>query len=160
VTRAIQQVDPEQPVFDVQPLDELIEDTVWQRRIAGRLSLWFAALALALAGVGIYSVISYAVLQRTREMGIRHALGSTPRELRWLVVSEGMKLAAIGLAAGLAIAIALAFAVAGLLYGVSPLDPLTFASVMLIVAALAVLACYVPARKASGVDPMIALRQE
>jgi putative ABC transport system permease protein len=160
VTRAIQQVDPDQPVFDVKPLDELVEETVWQRRIAGRLSLWFAALALGLAGVGIYSVISYAVLQRTREMGIRHALGSTPAQVRWLIVGEGIKLAGVGLTAGITIAIAVAFTIAGLLYRVSPLDPMTFISVIVIVAALVVLACYIPARKASGVDPAVALRNE
>jgi predicted lysophospholipase L1 biosynthesis ABC-type transport system permease subunit len=160
VARAIQEVDPEQPVFDVQPLATLIEDTVWQRRIAGRLSLWFGVLALLLAAIGTYSVIAYAVSQRTRELGIRHALGSTPRQLQQLVVREGMKLAAAGLAIGTSLGAAVAVAIAKLLYGVQPLDAQTFLSTAVIVAAAAMLACYIPARRASAVDPAVALRYE
>jgi putative ABC transport system permease protein len=158
--QAIRQVDPDQPIFDIQWFDELVEDTVWQRRMAGRLSFWFGALALALAAIGTYGVLSYAVSQRTRELGIRHALGSTPRELRRLVVGAGMRLASIGITAGISIGAGVALAVQELLYGVKPLDPVTFGSVIAIVAAVALLACYIPARRASGVDPAVALRCE
>jgi ABC-type lipoprotein release transport system permease subunit len=160
VAQAVRQVDPDQPIFDVQWFDELAEDTVWQRRMAGRLSLWFGALALVLAATGTYSVLSYAVSQRTRELGIRHALGSTPRQLRELVIGEGMKLAGTGIAVGVAFAACAALAVDNLLYGVKPLDPVTFASVITIVTGVALVACYVPARRASGVDPVVALRSE
>jgi putative ABC transport system permease protein len=128
--------------------------------MAGRLSFWFGVLALALAAIGTYGVLSYAVSQRTRELGIRHALGSTPRELRRLVVGAGMRLASIGITAGISIGAGVALAVQELLYGVKPLDPVTFGSVIAIVAAVALLACYIPARRASGVDPAVALRCE
>lgn len=160
VARAIQQVDSEQPVFDIQAFDQLVEDTVWQRRIAGRLGLWFGLLSLVLAALGTYSVLAYAVSQRTRELGIRHALGSTPGQLRVLVIRDGMKVALVGVAAGVATAAGVAVAIAGLLHGIRPLDPLTFATVIAIVAAVALIAAYVPARRASCVDPAIALRSE
>jgi putative ABC transport system permease protein len=158
--RAVRDVDPEQPIFDLQPLVDLVEDTVWQRRLAGRFSLWFGALALVLAAVGTYSVLSYAVSQRTRELGVRCALGSTPGQLVRLVIAEGAKLAGIGLTLGVAVAALAARAGSGLLYGVAPLDPLTFASVTALVAGVALLACYIPARRASRVDPVVALRHE
>lgn len=160
VARAIQQVDPEQPVFDVQPLDQLVEDTVWQRRIAGRLSLWFGALALALAAIGTYGVLSYAVSQRTRELGIRHALGSSPGQLQRLVITEGLKVAGAGMVIGSAMAGGVGLAIAGLLYKVGPLDPATFVSVIAIVMTIAMFACYIPARRASRVDPAVALRHD
>jgi ABC-type antimicrobial peptide transport system permease subunit len=159
LAQAIRQVDPEQPVFDVQPLDELVEGTVWQRRIAGRLSLWFGALALALAAIGTYSVLSYAVSQRTRELGIRHALGSTPQQLLTLVIREGMTVAAGGMIAGAALAAGAAHALAGLLYGVRPLDPAIFTGSITVVAAAAFVACYIPARRAAKSDSLIALRE-
>jgi putative ABC transport system permease protein len=160
VARAIQQVDPEQPVFDVQPLDQLVEDTVWQRRIAGRLSLWFGALALALAAIGTYGVLSYAVSQRTRELGIRHALGSSPAQLQRLVIAEGLKLAGAGMVIGVGMAGGVGLAIAGLLYKVGPLDPATYVSVIAIVTTIAMFACYIPARRASRVDPAVALRHD
>jgi putative ABC transport system permease protein len=158
IAGAIRQTDPEQPVFDVQPLDDLVEGTVWQRRIAGRLSLWFGALALTLAAMGTYSVLSYAVSQRTRELGIRHALGSTPRQLVGLVVREGMMVAGAGMIIGAAIAAGAAHAMAGLLYGVGPIDPAIFGTAFAVVAAVAFVACYIPARRAAKSDPLIALR--
>jgi putative ABC transport system permease protein len=159
IASAIRQVDPEQPVFDVQPLDDLVEGTVWQRRFAGRLSLWFGALALGLAAIGTYSVLSYAVSQRRRELGIRHALGSTPGQLLAMVVREGMTVAGAGMIIGAAIAAGAAHALAGLLYGVEPLDPATFGTAVAVVAAVAFVACYIPARRAAKSDPLSALRE-
>jgi putative ABC transport system permease protein len=160
IAGAIRQIDPEQPVFDVQPLDDLVEGTVWQRRIAGRLSLWFGALALTLAAIGTYSVLSYAVSQRTRELGIRHALGSTPRQLLTLVIREGMTVAATGMIIGAAVAAGAAHAMAGLLYGVSPLDPPTFIGAISVAGVTAVLACFIPGWRASKTDPLTALRDQ
>jgi putative ABC transport system permease protein len=159
IASAIRQVDPEQPVFDVQSLDDLVEGTVWQRRIAGRLSLWFGALALVLAAIGTYSVISYSVSQRTRELGIRHALGSTPQLLLGLVIREGMTVAAAGTIAGAAVAAVAAHALAGLLYGVRPLDPVIFTGSIAVVTIAAFVACYIPARRAAKADPLAALRE-
>jgi len=160
VTQAIREVDPMQPVFDLQPLEKRVEDTVWQRRMAGRLSLLFGGLAIVLAGLGTYSVLAYGVSQRTREMGIRQALGSTPSELRGLIVRQGLALAAPGILLGLAASGALAYQLTPLLYGVSPFDGWTFVSVPLLVLAVAAAACYFPAVRASRVDPAAALRQD
>jgi ABC-type antimicrobial peptide transport system permease subunit len=120
--------------------------------------LWFGALALTLAAMGTYSVLSYAVSQRTRELGIRHALGSTPRQLVGLVVREGMMVAGAGMIIGAAIAAGAAHAMAGLLYGVGPIDPAIFGTAFAVVAAVAFVACYIPARRAAKSDPLIALR--
>jgi putative ABC transport system permease protein len=160
VAQAILQVDPEQPVFDVQPLDDLVEASVWQRRIAGRLSLWFGGLALVLAAVGAYSVIAYAVSQRTRELGIRQALGSTSWQTQQLVLGDAMSLAAVGLGSGAVLGYAVAWSVSGLLYRVSPLDPWIYGGVLGSVGLVALLACYVPARRAARIQPVEALRQE
>jgi putative ABC transport system permease protein len=120
----------------------------------------FATTALLLAAVGIYGVMSYAVTRRTRELGIRVALGSSRREIVSLVLRQGMRLAAIGLAGGLVAAVALTRLMAGLLYGVRPADPATLAAVALLLGGIALAACYIPARRAMAVDPVVALRCE
>ena len=129
-----------------------------------RFNLWllggFAALALALAGVGIHGVTSYAVARRTREIGVRMALGARAPEVLGLVLRQGVVLAVIGLVAGLLGALALRRLVAGMLFGVAPYDPLTLAAVALVLLGVALIASYAPARRAASVDPAVALRCE
>jgi len=160
VKQAVWKVDPEQSVFDVQTMEQRVLATVWQQRLAGIALMIFAGLALALAAVGIYGVMSFATTQRTREMGIRMALGAEPRDVLRLVLSDGLKLALAGAGLGLLGALLLARAVAHLFYGVSAHDPLTFLGVALTLMIVALLACWFPARRAMKVDPMIALRSE
>ncbi len=159
IATAVQQVDPEQSVFDIQPMDVRIADTIWQRRLAGTLSVLFGGLALTLGTLGVYSVLAYTVGQRTREMGIRLALGETPRGLKVLVVSEGLRPALVGLAAGVVASLASGRAVRGLLYEVAPVDFVTLAIVPAILLTAALLACYLPARRAAMIDPATTLRQ-
>jgi ABC-type antimicrobial peptide transport system permease subunit len=154
----VRRIDSDQAIFDVKPMRTRIDDTVWQRRIAGRLSVGFGVLALILAAIGAYSVISYAVSQRTREMGIRLALGATPAEVQGLVVSEGMRTAALGIAGGLLLAAASVWILSGLLYGIGAFDAVTFGVTGAVTLAVSFVACYVPSRRASRVDPAIALR--
>ena len=160
VRRAVQGIDPGLPLFHVETLQTVISDSVADRRLNGALLGTFAAIALGLAALGFYGVISYAVTQRTRELGIRVALGAQRGDLFRLVVGSGMKLAALGLAAGLLAAFGLTRFLASLLYGVSAGDPFTFAMVVLVLGVVAFLANYLPARRATKVDPTIALRYE
>jgi len=150
----------DQPIYAVRTMEQIISGSLAERRFAMLLLIMFAAAALLLAAVGIYGVMSYAVSRRTHELGIRAALGASRLEIVGLVLRHGMKLAAIGLAGGLAAALALTRFLAGLLYGVRPADPLTLAAVALLLGGIALLACYVPARRAVRVDPTIALRCE
>jgi ABC-type antimicrobial peptide transport system permease subunit len=120
----------------------------------------FAAVALALAAVGIFGVISYTVAQRTREIGVRMALGASGGTVLGLMLGRAMRLVALGLALGLALALAVNRSVEGMLYGVDPADPLTLAAVALVLGAVALLACWLPARRATRIDPMVALRYE
>ena len=124
------------------------------------LLIIFAATALLLAAMGIYGVMSYAVTRRSHELGIRAALGASRREILGLVLRQGMKLAALGMVAGLLAALALTRFMAGLLYGVRPADPATLAAVALLLGGIALLARYIPARRATAVDPVVALRCE
>ncbi len=159
-TQAVWASDPEQSTFNLVTMDERIADTVWQRRLAGTLFLVFAALALALAGVGIYGVMAYTVGQRTREIGIRMALGASPRMVLRLIVGQGARLIALGLGIGVVIALLGGQIIKSLLYGVSSVDPLIYVVVLLVLAGVALLACWIPARRATQVDPMMALREE
>jgi putative ABC transport system permease protein len=154
------QIDPEQAIFDIATMEERIDHTVWQRRMAGAVSFSFGILALVLASIGAYGVISYSVSLRTREIGIRLALGSTPGSVAVLVVREGLRVALAGILAGVTGAAVLGLLIQPLLHGVHFLDPLTFATVTGTLAAVSFLACYLPARRAGQVDPMIALREE
>ena len=157
---AIRQVDSEQAVSNVSTLEQLLSETVAQPRFNTGLLALFALLALLLAAVGIYGVMSYAVSSRTQEIGLRMALGAQARDVLKLVVGQGMRLVALGLALGLLAALGLTRWLKTLLFGVEATDPLTYAVIAALLAAVALLACYIPARRAMKVDPLVALRHE
>jgi putative ABC transport system permease protein len=160
VRQAVWSVDRDQPVSNVMTLDDLLDQEVAQRRVQAALLGSLAALALILACVGIYGVLSYLVTQRTQEIGIRVALGANATAVFRTVAGQGMALAAIGIGAGTAAALALSRLLASLLFGVEATDPITYAGAVIVFTAVALLACYFPARRAARVDPMVALRYE
>jgi ABC-type antimicrobial peptide transport system permease subunit len=150
----------EQVIFGTQTMDELISDSLVRQRFSMILLGAFASLALLLASLGIYGVISYVVGQRTQEIGIRMALGARRVHVLRMVLGQGARLIVFGIAAGLVAALALTRLMTALLFGVSPADPLTFFCVAVLLMVVALLACAVPARRATRVDPMLALRYE
>ncbi|HYE76290.1 MAG TPA: ABC transporter permease, partial [Blastocatellia bacterium] len=160
VRQAIWSVDPTQPISNVRTMGEILSEEVALRRIGMTLLAAFAVLALLLASLGIYGVLAYAVTQRTQEIGIRMALGADRLAVLRLIMGDGARLAGAGIAVGLGLSFALTRLMSGLLFGVSASDPRTLAGVTLLLIVVALLACYVPARKATKVDPMIALRTE
>jgi putative ABC transport system permease protein len=160
VRREVLAVDPELPVSNIQTMEDLLNEQVAQRRLGMVLLTAFAALALLLAVIGIYGVLSYFVAQHTPEIGVRLALGAQKGDVLKLVLWKGISLALIGVVIGLASSIALTRMMKSLLFGVSPTDPLTFMLLSLLILAVAFLACYIPARRATTVDPLIALRYE
>jgi putative ABC transport system permease protein len=160
VRQAVRGIDPEQPVYAVATMDEMLAGMMAQRRFSMTLIATFAALALVLALVGVYGVTSYLVAQRTREIGVRLALGAEPRSVVGMVVRQGMAVAAVALALGIAAALALTHLMSGLLYGVSSTDLTTFAGVVALLATVTALANWVPARRAARVDLSVALRGE
>jgi putative ABC transport system permease protein len=159
-TAIIGETDPNQSFLDVQSYERRVANRIWQRRLAGALFGSFAILALVLAAVGLYGVLSYLVGQQTREIGLRMALGAAPQDVVRMVLRRGMSLTVAGIAIGLVLALGLARAISGILYQVSAADPLTFSAVPAVLAAIAALACYLPARRATRVDPLIALRAQ
>jgi putative ABC transport system permease protein len=160
VRRQVMQVDPEQAVSNIATMDQVLSDSIVSRRFSATLLGILAGLGLLLAAIGVYGVISYGVSQRTREIGIRIALGAKRKDVLSLVVAQGMKLLLLGVGAGIVSALLLTPALSSLLFGVSPSDPVTFAGSAIFLAAVALFACYIPARRAAKVDPMVALRSE
>jgi putative ABC transport system permease protein len=160
VRRSIATLDRKLPVYEVATMDKLLFDDLAGVRIIVELLFAFATLALALATVGIYGVMSYAVAQRAGEIGVRMALGAQTRDILRLVVGQCARLVSLGVAIGLAAALALGQAMRSMLYGVSPTDPLTFTLIAALLACVAIVACWIPARRATKVDPMIALKCE
>ena len=160
VRRELQAVDAHQPIYSVRPMEQLFSASIAERRFNMVLLTAFAVLAALLTAIGIYGVISYSVAQRTREIGIRLALGAQTGDVLKLVVRQGLAPAFVGIVLGLAGAFALTRVIASLLFGVSATDPVTFASLPFLLVTVALLACWFPARRATRVDPMIALRHE
>jgi putative ABC transport system permease protein len=156
----VMKLDPAQPVFSLKTIERLIHERSSPKRIMTAMMSVFAGIALLLAAVGLYAVMAYAVSQRVHEIGVRMALGARARDIMRMVTGQGLRLTLAGLALGLAGAFALTQVMAPLLYGVTPTDPLTFIMISLALACAALLACLIPARRATKVDPMIALRCE
>jgi ABC-type antimicrobial peptide transport system permease subunit len=157
---AMREVAPDLPIFGMQTMDELFTQSIGTQRLTVWLLGTFAALALGLAALGLYGVLAYNVGQRTREIGVRMALGATPRAVVALVLRHGLKFAGLGLAIGLAAAFGLTWLLKSILFEVSTEDPLSFGAVAAVLALIGLLACWLPARRATKVHPMEALRSE
>jgi putative ABC transport system permease protein len=158
--KAVQSIDKDLPLLHAKTLDEYLADSVADTRFETVLLGTFGALAFVLTCVGLYGVISYTVVQQTREMGIRLALGADRDSILRMVIGSGLLLSGIGIGVGLVMSFLLTRLIAALLYGVGPWDPLTFSAVPVALITMAVIASYVPARRAAGVEPAIALRCE
>src|SRR6185503_4481503 len=156
----VQALDPRVPMFGVKTMDDHKTYALWAPNMAASFSLAFGVLAILLSAVGLYSVMAYVVSQRTREVGIRMALGANRADVMKLITRQGMQLAAVGVGIGLLLALALAQVLSSLLIGVSGYDVTTFLLVPALLGAVALLACYLPARRATKVDPLVALRYE
>ncbi|HEX2101790.1 MAG TPA: FtsX-like permease family protein, partial [Candidatus Synoicihabitans sp.] len=160
LAQAMREVVPDLPVFGVLTMDELFQRSIGTQRLTVVLLGTFAGLALLLAAVGLYGVLSTTVGQRTREIGVRLALGATTRSVLALIVNHGLRLAALGIMIGAAVALAATKLLGSVLYGVSATDPITFAIVLLALLTIGVVSCWLPARRATRVDPMVALRAD
>jgi predicted permease len=160
IRRIVSSIDPLEPISDVRTMDEIVDLNVADRQEQMTLLGCFAGLALLLASIGLYGVLSYAVTQRAREIGIRMALGASASSVIRMIIARGLALTGIGLAIGLAGAWAATRTMKNLLYGVAATDPLTFSSVSVLLALIALIACWAPAHRASRVDPITVLREE
>jgi ABC-type antimicrobial peptide transport system permease subunit len=160
VVREARQLNPNLPVSNIATMTQHLELSVGNARALAALISSFGLLALLLALVGVYGVMSYSVVRRTHEFGIRVALGARTSTILGMVLGQGLRMTGIGIVAGLLLASGVTRVLSGFLYGVSPLDPVAFAGVSLALAVTAVLACFVPARRAATVEPMVVLRAE
>jgi putative ABC transport system permease protein len=160
IRNAIWSVDKDQPIIRVATMDQLLAASAAERRFALILFQAFALVALVLAATGIYGVLSGSVTERTREIGVRLALGASRGDILALVVRQGMTLAGLGVVIGLSGALVASQAIVTMLFGISRLDPITYLSVIGLVMGVSVIACWVPARRATKVDPLVALRYE
>jgi putative ABC transport system permease protein len=160
VRQKLREIDPDQPIYAIRTMDDIRAESVAPERLNLTLLSIFAGIALVLAVVGIYGVMSYSVTQRTHEIGIRMAIGAQPRDVFRMIIRQGMMLALIGVAVGLVGAFLLTRLMASLLFGVEPTDPATFVAIALLLTGVALVACYVPGRRATKVDPVVSLRYE
>jgi putative ABC transport system permease protein len=157
---AVWSVNQDVPLANIRTMQELIANSVQRRRFSMLLLAVFAAVAMVLAAIGLYGVMSYSVAQRTKEIGIRMALGARRPDVVALVVKQGMMLVLMGIVAGTVLSLAMTRLIAGMLFGISATDPLTFAGVAMLLGVVAFFANYLPARRGASVDPMVALRYE
>ncbi|HEV2829872.1 MAG TPA: FtsX-like permease family protein, partial [Pyrinomonadaceae bacterium] len=160
VRQQVQALDPNQPVYNVNTMERTLEESLVTQRLSMTLLAFLATLALILAAVGIYGVMSYTVTQRSHEIGIRMAIGAQQRDVFKMVIGRGMMLTLIGVVFGLLGAFALTRLMSTMLYGVEPTDPVTFVSIGILLIGVALVACYMPGRRATKVDPLVALRYE
>jgi putative ABC transport system permease protein len=160
IRKRIKALDPDLPMANVNTMEQWLTTSAAQPRLTSILLSIFAGVALLIAAIGIYAVLTYSVSQRTREIGVRMALGATPRRVLELIVSEGMRVVLLGLVIGLAGGLALGRTVQSLVYGVGVRDPKIYFVVAASLTAVALAACFIPARRAAVVDPMVALREE
>jgi putative ABC transport system permease protein len=156
----ISAMDPNVPVTNIRTMDEILARNRWPQRIFGTMFLVFAIIAIILAAVGLYSVTAYSVAQRTQEIGIRMALGAEAKQVRWLILRRGMIQVAVGLTLGIAAALGTGRLLQGMLVGTGPADVLTLVSISLVLVTVAVMACFWPARRATRLDPVKALRYQ
>jgi putative ABC transport system permease protein len=160
VRREVQAIDRDQPVFTIQTLDQMLAESRWAQRVFGSSFAIFAGIALVLSTLGLYAVMAYSVSQRTQEIGIRMALGAQAPQVIWLILKRGFLQLAIGLTLGLAGALALSRVLRGLLVEITPNDPVTFAAITILLTVVSIAACLLPARQATRIDPLVALRAE
>jgi putative ABC transport system permease protein len=156
----VQAIDRDQPVFTIQTIDQMLAESRWAQRVFGSSFAIFSGIALVLSSLGLYAVMAYSVTQRTQEIGMRMALGAQARQVIWLILKRGVLQLAIGLTLGLAGALALSRVLRGLLVEISPNDPVTFAAITILLTVVSMAACLLPARQATRIDPLVALRAE
>jgi ABC-type antimicrobial peptide transport system permease subunit len=160
IREAAQRVDSSAVLYEVRPMQDIVVRSVATQRLAMILLSVFSVLALALSSIGIYGVISYVTGQRTQEIGVRIALGASGKDVLKMILGEGMRITLVGVGVGIAAALGLTRLITKMIYGVGAMDPVTFAGVAILLTGVALLACYIPARRAMRVDPIVALRYE